>query len=127
MASEHVTGGVYTPENAAHQHHVVHDRTDRVVRRISPWAVLAGALVGVVVMFLLGLLGLGIGLATIDPAAAKATPSTGHARHRHRDLGHHHLPARPVRRGLGRSSRCPLVRRAARQGRDQAGGGALSR
>jgi polyhydroxyalkanoate synthesis regulator phasin len=78
MASEHVTGGVYTPDNAAHQHHVVHDRPDRVVRRISPWAVLAGALVGVVVMFLLGLLGLGIGLATIDPAAGGSdTPGLG--------------------------------------------------
>ena len=45
-----------------HDHH-----PDRVIRRISPWAVLAGALVGVVVLFLLSLLGLGVGLSTIDP------------------------------------------------------------
>ena len=60
-------------------HGVDHDRhPDRVIRRISPWAVLAGALVGVVVLFLLSLLGLAVGLSTIDPApGGSGTPGTG--------------------------------------------------
>ena len=60
-------------------HGVDHDRhPDRVIRRISPWAVLAGALVGVVVLFLLSLLGLAVGLSTIDPApGGSGTPGIG--------------------------------------------------
>jgi hypothetical protein len=61
--------GAYPTGRPARAYGVDHEHPDHVVRRISPWAVLAGAIVGVVVLFLLGLLGLGIGLATMDPAA----------------------------------------------------------
>jgi polyhydroxyalkanoate synthesis regulator phasin len=78
MVSIHESEGVYPPGTARsrgvdHDHH-----PDRVVRRISPWAVLAGSVVGVVVLFLLSLFGLGIGLATIDPLpGASGTPDAG--------------------------------------------------
>ena len=39
----------------------------RVVRRISPSAVLAGAILALVILFMLNLLGVGLGLTTIDP------------------------------------------------------------
>ncbi|HEX2222714.1 MAG TPA: hypothetical protein VHN15_00765 [Thermoanaerobaculia bacterium] len=46
-----------------------HERPDRprVVRRISPSAVLAGAILALVTLFMLNLLGVGLGLTTIDP------------------------------------------------------------
>jgi hypothetical protein len=65
MAS-HVEGA-YPPETAARTYDV--DRhPDRVVRRIAPWAVLSGAIVSIVVLFLLSLFGVGVGLATVDTA-----------------------------------------------------------
>jgi polyhydroxyalkanoate synthesis regulator phasin len=70
MVSNREAVGAYPPGRPAEAYGVDYDHPDRVVRRISPWAVLAGAVVGVVVLFLLGLLGLGVGLATIDPAPA---------------------------------------------------------
>ena len=78
MASQHGTSGVHVARTATNEHQVVRDRPDRVVRRISPWAILAGAFVGIVVMFLLGLFGLGVGLASIDPApGGSGTPGLG--------------------------------------------------
>jgi polyhydroxyalkanoate synthesis regulator phasin len=70
--------GAYPPGRPAEAYGVDYDHPVHVVRRISPWAVLAGAVVGVVVLFLLGLLGLAVGLATIDPApAGDDTPGAG--------------------------------------------------
>jgi polyhydroxyalkanoate synthesis regulator phasin len=76
MASNREAVGAYPPGRPVRAYGVDHEYPDHVVRRISPWAVLAGAVVGVVVLFLLGLLGLAIGLATIDPAA-RDTPGAG--------------------------------------------------
>jgi polyhydroxyalkanoate synthesis regulator phasin len=76
MASNREAVGAYPPGRPVRAYGVAHEHPDHVVRRISPWAVLAGAVVGVVVLFLLGLLGLAIGLATIDPAA-RDTPGAG--------------------------------------------------
>jgi polyhydroxyalkanoate synthesis regulator phasin len=76
MASNREAVGAYPPGRPVRAYGVDHEHPDHVVRRISPWAVLAGAVVGVVVLFLLGLLGLAIGLATIDPAA-RDTPGAG--------------------------------------------------
>lgn len=45
------------------------------LRRISWGAIIAGAILTLVVQIMLALLGLGIGLATIDPTAAEGTPS----------------------------------------------------
>ena len=50
----------------ADYHHEPDDRP-RVVRRISPSAVIAGGLLALVVLLMLNLLGVGIGLTTIDP------------------------------------------------------------
>jgi polyhydroxyalkanoate synthesis regulator phasin len=78
MASSREAVGAYPAGRPVRAYGVDHDGQDHVVRRISPWAVLAGAIVGVVVLFLLGLLGLGVGLATIDPAAGGGgTPGVG--------------------------------------------------
>lgn len=78
MVSNREAVGAYPPGSPARAYGVDYDHPDHVVRRISPWAVLAGAIVGVVVLFLLGLLGLGIGLATMDPAAGGGdTPGVG--------------------------------------------------
>lgn len=79
MASEHEVGGAYAPGGPARTYGIDHDHyPDRVIRRISPWAVLAGAIVGVVVLFLLSLLGVGVGLATVDPApGGDGTPGAG--------------------------------------------------
>ena len=78
MVSNREAVGAYPPGRPAEAYGVDYVHPDHVVRRISPWAVLAGAVVGVVVLFLLGLLGLAIGLATIDPApAGDATPEAG--------------------------------------------------
>ncbi|MFD2236405.1 PhnA-like protein [Aureimonas populi] len=46
-------------------------------RRISWGAIIAGTILTLVVQLMLGLLGLGIGLATIDPEAAGASPAAG--------------------------------------------------
>jgi hypothetical protein len=56
-----------TTERAGY-HHEHYDDRPRVVRRISPSAVLAGAVLALVTLFMLNLLGVGIGLTTIDPA-----------------------------------------------------------
>lgn len=78
MVSDPQTAGAYTPGSPVRTHRVDHDHPDRVVRRISPWAVLAGAIVGVVVLFLLSLFGVGVGLATVDPAGGgDGTPGAG--------------------------------------------------
>jgi hypothetical protein len=78
MVSNREAVGAYPPGRPAEAYGVAYEHPDHVVRRISPWAVLAGAIVGVVVLFLLGLLGLGIGLATMDPAAGGGdTPGVG--------------------------------------------------
>ncbi len=45
------------------------------VRRVSWGAIIAGALLALTIQFMLGLLGLGIGLSTIDPAQTNETPS----------------------------------------------------
>jgi polyhydroxyalkanoate synthesis regulator phasin len=78
MATTREAIGAYPPGRPAEAYGVDYDHPVHVVRRISPWAVLAGAVVGVVVLFLLGLLGLAVGLATIDPApAGDDTPGAG--------------------------------------------------
>jgi polyhydroxyalkanoate synthesis regulator phasin len=78
MASNREAVGAYPSGRPVRAYGVDHEHPDHLVRRISPWAVLAGAVVGVVVLFLLGLLGLAIGLATIDPASAgDDTPGAG--------------------------------------------------
>ena len=78
MASNREAVGAYPAGRPARTYGVDHDRPDHGVRRVSPWSVLAGAVVGVVVLFLLGLLGLSIGLATIDPAPGQGdTPGAG--------------------------------------------------
>jgi polyhydroxyalkanoate synthesis regulator phasin len=78
MASNREAVGAYPAGRPVRTYDVDRDRPDHVVRRVSPWSVLAGAVVGVVVLFLLGLLGLSIGLATIDPApGADGTPGAG--------------------------------------------------
>ena len=76
MVSSREAVGAYPPGRPVRAYGVDYDGPDHVVRRISPWAVLAGAIVGVVVLFLFGLLGLGVGLATIDPAGGD-TPGLG--------------------------------------------------
>jgi len=68
MATNYEGRGEYAAATPVRTHRFDHDHPDRVIRRISPWAVLAGAIVGVVVLFLLSLFGVGVGLATIDPA-----------------------------------------------------------
>jgi polyhydroxyalkanoate synthesis regulator phasin len=78
MASSREAVGADPTGRVAEAYGVDRVYPDRLVRRISPWAVLAGAVVGVVVLFLLGLLGLGIGLATLDPAPGGGdTPGVG--------------------------------------------------
>jgi polyhydroxyalkanoate synthesis regulator phasin len=78
MASSHETVGAHPAGRPARTYGVDRDHPDHVVRRVSPWSVIAGAVVGVVVLFLLGLLGLSIGLATIDPAPGQGdTPGVG--------------------------------------------------
>ncbi len=78
MANQADAGRVYTPETTSRTYPVDHEETDRVIRRVSPSAILAGGIVGVVLLFLLGLLGVGIGTATIDPAPGESgTPSAG--------------------------------------------------
>ena len=54
-----------TTERVGYHEH--YDDRPRVVRRISPSAVLAGAVLALVTLFMLNLLGVGIGLTTIDP------------------------------------------------------------
>jgi polyhydroxyalkanoate synthesis regulator phasin len=78
MASNYEARGAYAADTPARAHRFDHEHPDRVIRRISPWAVLAGAIVGVVVLFLLSLFGVGVGLATINPApGGSGTPEAG--------------------------------------------------
>jgi hypothetical protein len=67
MASDPRVEGAYAPGSAARVYDVEH-HADRLVRRIAPWAVLSGAIVSIVVLFLLSLFGVGVGLATVDTA-----------------------------------------------------------
>jgi hypothetical protein len=67
MASDPRVEAAYAPGTAARTYEVDY-HPDRLVRRIAPWAVLSGAIVSIVVLFLLSLFGVGVGLATVDTA-----------------------------------------------------------